>query len=204
VRSTPVMDARVRKTLGRLRDALAGLVHEKSYDAIVVNEILERADVGRSAFYAHFHNKDALLASGIEQILHASPARQLSPKAGPFGKALWFSVPFLEHVGQCRHAAAAKMGRRGRSIVHRHLRRILTKQVRDELTAAEQASDAHATQSPSELLAEFIVGNFIIVLNWWVESDSPLSAREADDLFLKLVLPTLVDARANRTALPTV
>jgi AcrR family transcriptional regulator len=204
VRSTPVMDGRVRKTQRRLRDALAWLIHETSYDAFVINEILERADVGRSGFYAHFSNKHALLASGIEQILHASPPRQFSPKAGPFGKALWFSLPFLEHVGQYRHAGASKMGRRGRTIVHQHLRRILTRQVRDELTAAEQASTAHATQIPSELLAEFIVGNFIIVLNWWVESDSPLSAREADDLFLKLVLPTLVDARANRTALPAV
>ena len=60
-----VTDARVRRTRHRLRDAIVSLIHEKSYPAIAVKEILERADVGRSAFYAHFSNKDALLASGI-------------------------------------------------------------------------------------------------------------------------------------------
>src|SRR5262249_46769955 len=79
-----VKDARVRRTQRRLRDAIVSLIHEKSYPAIVVNEILERADVGRSAFYAHFPNKDALLASGIEQMLHAKAPRTLPPNMGPF------------------------------------------------------------------------------------------------------------------------
>ena len=197
--STAVMDTRVRRTQRRLRDALSSLIHEKSYDDIVVNEILDRADVGRSAFYAHFSNKDALLASGIEQILHSSPPHELSPKAGPFARVLWFSLPFFEHVGQCRRTGRSLMVPRGRASVHQLLRLMLTRQIRKELKAVELASDAHSTGIPTELLAEFIVGTFIVVLNWWVESDSPCSAREADDRFLRLVLPTLEGAHPHRT-----
>ena len=47
-------DRRVRQTKELLRDALASLVHEKSYDDIAVNEILAAPHVGRSTFYAHF------------------------------------------------------------------------------------------------------------------------------------------------------
>jgi AcrR family transcriptional regulator len=47
-------DRRVEKTQRQLREALVSLIHEKSYDAIVVKEILDRADVGRTAFYTHF------------------------------------------------------------------------------------------------------------------------------------------------------
>ena len=58
VRST---DRRVQKTQDLLHGALASLIHEKSYDAIVVKEILARANVGRSTFYTHFRDKDELL-----------------------------------------------------------------------------------------------------------------------------------------------
>src|SRR5215813_13168956 len=116
-------DARVRRTQRRLREAIVSLIHEKSYPAIVVDEILERADVGRSAFYAHFPNKDALLTSGIEQMLHATPPRALPFSVGRFGNALKFSFPVFDYIGRCRHAAETKMGIKGRHIVHQHLHR---------------------------------------------------------------------------------
>jgi hypothetical protein len=37
--------------------------------------------------------KDALLASGIQHILHATPSRTLAAGTGRFGKALAFSFP---------------------------------------------------------------------------------------------------------------
>jgi AcrR family transcriptional regulator len=183
-----VKDARVRRTQRRLREAIVALIHEKSYPTIVVNEILERADVGRSAFYAHFPNQDALLASGIEQMLHATPPRTLPSSAGRFSNVLRFSFPVFEYVGQCRHAAEAKMGSRGWRIVHKHLHRVLVEHVRDEVSPA--FADERASV-PADLATEYIVTTFILVLNWWVESKSPLSAREADDVFLGLVVPAL-------------
>jgi len=186
-----VKDARVRRTQRRLHEAIVSLIHEKSYPAIVVHEILERADVGRSAFYAHFPNKDALLASGIEQMLHATSPRRLPPSLGRFGKVLWFSFPVFEYVGRCRHAAEAKMGRKGRFIVHQHLRRVLATQIRDDVRQVMQGSDGREFSIPPDLATEYIVATFILVLNWWVESKSRLSALEVDDLFLALVVPTL-------------
>ena len=185
-----VKDARVRRTQRRLREAIVSLIHEKSYPAIVVNEILERADVGRSAFYAHFPNKDALLASGIEQMLHATAPRTLPPSVGCFGNALRFSFPVFEYIGQCRHAGEPKMDRRGRHIVHQHLRRVLAEHIRDEVGQALQRADERGA-IPSDLATEYVVTTFILVLNWWVESGSRLSAREVDDVFLALVVPAL-------------
>jgi len=184
-------DARVRRTQRRLHDAIVSLIHEKSYPSIVVNEILERADVGRSAFYAHFPNKDALLASGLEKMLHATAPRALPPTVGRFGKALWFSFPIFDYVGRCRHAADAKMGRKGRSIVHRHLRRVLIAEIRDHVRNAMRSGSGQKVAIPPELATEFIVTTFILVLNWWVESRSQLSALEVDDVFLALVAPTV-------------
>ena len=187
---TPGTDARVRRTQSRLRDALVSLIHQKSYDRIVVSDILERADVGRSAFYAHFANKHALLESGIDHVLHASPARQPPPNWGPFSKVLWFSLPFFEYVGQCRHATQLKTSRRGRAVVHAHLRELLADRIGREIKAIA-VSLKRAPGIPADLLAGQVVGTFILVLNWWVDTESPLSPHEIDHLFLTMVGPAL-------------
>ena len=192
--STPATDARIRKTRSRLRDALVSLIHEKSYDTIVVNDILKRADVGRSAFYAHFPNKDALLANGIEHVLHANPVRQPETNLGPFGKSVWFSLPFFEYVGQCRHATKLKTSRRGRAAVHGHLRKLLVDRIGHDIKATVLSLEKDAPAVPPDLLAEHIVGTFVLVLNWWVDTRSPLSPREVVDLFLALVGPALTAA----------
>jgi AcrR family transcriptional regulator len=191
VTGEPAKDRRVQKTQRLLRDALVSLIHEKNYDSIVVKEILARANVGRSAFYTHFHDKDALLASGMQQILHATPPRPLPAAASRFGRAVWFSFPVLEYVNQFRHTADAKMGRKGRAVVHRHLRNVLIEQVAGDVRAAAKRLDTGPAGIPPDLLAEYLVTTFILVLNWWVESRSTLSPREVDDLFLSMVLPTL-------------
>jgi len=56
-----VNDRRIQKTKNLLHQALGSLIREKPYDAIVVKEILDRANVGRSTFYTHFRDKDELL-----------------------------------------------------------------------------------------------------------------------------------------------
>ena len=113
---------------------------------------------------------------------------------GPFGKVLSFSFPVFDYIGRCRHAADAKMGKKGRAIVHQHLRRVLSNKVRDDVRQALQDGDGLKSAIPSDLAAEYIVTTFILVLNWWVESSSPLSAREVDDLFLALVVPAVTSA----------
>jgi AcrR family transcriptional regulator len=194
VTSTPRTDARVRKTHSRLRDALVSLIHEKNYDTIVVSDILERADVGRSAFYAHFANRHALLASGIDHVLHASPAGEPSTNLRPFSSVVGFSRPFFEYVGQCRHTTQLKTSRRGRTVVHTHLRKLLADRIGGEIKAIASSLKQGGPRIPAELLAHHVVGTFILVLNWWVDTQSPLSPREVDELYLTLVGPVLTAA----------
>ena len=51
------------KTLG---DALVSLMIEKSYDEITVQQVLERAKVGRSTFYTHYVDKNDLFMSDVD------------------------------------------------------------------------------------------------------------------------------------------
>ena len=59
--ATAAQDRRVRRTRAALRDAFLALVSEKGYEKITIQDILDRADVGRSTFYVHYRDKEALL-----------------------------------------------------------------------------------------------------------------------------------------------
>ena len=54
------LDERVRRTHQRLGSALVSLIQEKSIDDVTVQEVLDRASVGRSTFYLHFRDKRAV------------------------------------------------------------------------------------------------------------------------------------------------
>jgi AcrR family transcriptional regulator len=62
-------DRRSRRTQQALMEALLELLAVKNYDEISINDIVERANVGRSTFYAHYQDKDDLLRNGFERAL---------------------------------------------------------------------------------------------------------------------------------------
>jgi len=59
-------DRRTVRTRRALLTAFIELVLQRGYAAIGIAEIVERADIGRSTFYAHFRSKDELLIASMQ------------------------------------------------------------------------------------------------------------------------------------------
>jgi len=186
-----VTDRRVQKTQGLLREALHSLIAEKPYDAIVVKEILDRANVGRSTFYTHFRDKDELLVSSIYEMVHS--VRATAPlRSGPwYEKVVWFSLPIFEYHQRHRSNGNTGMGVRGRTVLHDHLRRTLSQMAGDAIAAEPRRSRKAARSIAPDLLAGYVASTFVLVFSWWLESKKPLSPKEIDELFRTLVLPAL-------------
>ena len=62
------MDRRQRKTREAIFSAFISLLSQKDCSQITVGEIIEKADVGRATFYAHFPTKDFLLKELCEDL----------------------------------------------------------------------------------------------------------------------------------------
>src|SRR6266699_6217609 len=62
-------DARIRRTHERLGSALVELIQETPIDDVTIQEVLDRAAVGRSTLYLHFRDKNDLLLSELEKFL---------------------------------------------------------------------------------------------------------------------------------------
>ncbi|SRR6266545_2814776 len=61
------IDPRVRRTRKLLLDAFLGLLREKPFEEITVQNITDRATVNRATFYAHFVDKYALVDDLIRE-----------------------------------------------------------------------------------------------------------------------------------------
>ena len=178
-------DRRTQRTERRLHEALSTLIREKPYDSIAVKEILDRADVGRSTFYTHFRDKDELLVSGIHDMLRSCRSTTDAPRARR-GDPLWFSAPFFAHIEQHRRTSTARMGAGGRLVIHGHLEREVAELVAAELEG-ESSPGRDSCRVPRDLLARHVAATFVLVLNWWVDTDSALSAAEINEHFRTLI-----------------
>ena len=76
-------DPRVKRTRQLLQQAFMELMMEKSFEAITVQDIAERATVNRVTFYAHFEDKYALLEYAMREMFKQRLRGQL-PEGSPF------------------------------------------------------------------------------------------------------------------------
>src|SRR5262245_19961303 len=85
-------DRRIQRTQHNLTHAMVDLVIEKRFDDITVQNLIDRADVGRSTFYSHFRDKEDLFQKNWEGFL-AFCAEQIN--WDQVGKGSFFPVLFL-------------------------------------------------------------------------------------------------------------
>ncbi|MER8395474.1 TetR/AcrR family transcriptional regulator [Mesorhizobium sp. M0045] len=172
------IDRRVARTRALLQDALIALIPEHAYAAITVDDICQRANVGRSTFYTHYADKDALRSATIEAHLGSLSRGRMSASQEIGTRLFAFSLPMFEHALAFRslhHALLASSG----DTIHDELRERIRRAVRAELVEKRVGGGG----VPVEFAVQFIAGAFLAVLTWWVATDTSLSPAQADDLF---------------------
>lgn len=174
-------DRRVRRTRKALLDALLVLMTDKDYEAITVQDIIDRADVGRSTFYTHYTDKDDLLQDGfanLRSILEQPATTELAGRSQP----LSFSLPLFRHVHEQQQLARAVFGRHGRTPILHQLDELLAGIVRANLPDPP-------SRVPHEALVRYVVGACRALLEWWLTTDMATSPEAMDRIFRTLVTP---------------
>jgi AcrR family transcriptional regulator len=175
-------DRRTARTRLALRQALLALMSERGWDAIGVQEICERANVGRSTFYTHFQNKDELLRGGFEDLRHALQASASSTSSaerqgGETGMP--FVLGLMEHAYENRKLFRTLIGRRSGYVVHQRFKQMLATMVEDELKTVPPGV-------PRAAAARWTAGALFELLSWWVESRSSATPKELLEMFRRL------------------
>jgi AcrR family transcriptional regulator len=178
-------DRRSRRTRQMLNGALLALMLEKRYDEITVQDIIDRADVGRATFYAHYLDKDDLLISEFTRVLDTL-IQQIDQRS-PAGQSALPSLKFFfDHVQE--HYPLYKAFARGGGIdlLYKKGHQRLYQLVEQRLRAAmgEPAATAFLP-----FVADYIAGTILNILKWWLEHEMPYTPAQVDALFCQLVEP---------------
>jgi AcrR family transcriptional regulator len=182
------VDRRVRRTRELLRGALISMILEKGYERVTVQDIIDRADVGRSTFYAHFRDKEDLLVFGLEELRGAFQPDQQPPDGSDANSpAASPTLAVFEHFAAHREVWRAMAGKRGAEMFIRYLHRFLTELLRTQLAARAPKQE---TLVPMDAVVEFAVDALVgLGVHWWLENDLPYSPEEMDQLYRRLTEP---------------
>jgi len=182
------VDRRVQRTRQLLHDALTALILEKGYDKITVQDIIERANVGRSTFYAHYLDKQDLLESGLERLRDELGRNLTGDDAAE--SAEWTLLPTLElfrHTGQHHDLFRAMIGGTGIDVVVRTIDEALTAHAQALL--AELVAERGQPSVPARVMVTYLVGALLALLTWWLDNDMPYPPEQMDQIFQQLTEP---------------
>ncbi len=179
------LDRRVQRSRELLNAALIDLLHEKRYDLITVQAIIDRANVSRSTFYLHYQDKDDLLASNFEHVLDDLNHHQPALASGELRL-----LPVLElfrHVQGHRVLYQAIVGGRGMDVLFKAGRAYWARNI--EQVVKTLSADASPSPVPLPILTNYITGAFLTLLNWWLDNNLPYPPERMAELFKQLVMP---------------
>ncbi len=180
------IDARVRRTRDALGDALVALIQEKPFDSIAVQDVLDRAGVSRSTFYAHFESKDDLFAADAKEFLDAMAVRLFRTKEA--SSRIFPVRELLEHLREMRrfHAALVESGKI--EDVLRLAQDSFARGIEERLTQIERISTSRkSTPEGRPWLAQAFAGALLALLTKWLTDDMPHEPAYMDVLFHRMV-----------------
>lgn len=183
----PGQDRRVLKTKASLRDAMLALMVQRGWDEMTIQEICDKANVGRSTFYVHYQSKDDLLLEGLNDLRDMISA-QAAPAAGP---GLPFLAGLLDHMDQQREVFKAAIGRRGGHGVARRFKKMVLQLVEIELKRRRHP----AAQQP--WVAMFVAGGIVEAMAWWVDAPAPPSIQDMERKLDALAQAALASSAAT-------
>jgi AcrR family transcriptional regulator len=197
---TKKVDRRGARTRELVLDAFFGLMVERGFEKMTVQDLLDRSGVGRATFYAHFKGKEDLLASSIGRLQGAlrqawkrATAEQNQP-ASPLG----FARYFLHHVEGNRSIFDLMVGRPSEVTIERHMRRMLGELVREDIST--RPGGRRGSKS-ADVAVQFVTGALWSLMVWWFSTRARLSADELHAHFQRLAEHGL-DGEFGRAPLP--
>jgi AcrR family transcriptional regulator len=184
-------DRRVQRTRQQLRDALIALILERGYDAVRVEDITARANLGRATFYLHYRDKEALLLDSIRQTvddLMAQVSAFAPPHldAGSEAAAAWLQRAIalvFDHAAENATLYRVILRGEGTAAISQRIHAMICQAV---ITYLDAHRPQQAPPVPAEVLANYFAGALLGLLTWWLEHGMPYPPQNMAEMFYRL------------------
>jgi len=170
-----VIDRRVQKTKKALSEALITLILAKGYEKVTIQDIIDKANIGRSTFYAHYESKEQLLLDGHNNL-----------GVSLFGKDSTLDfLSLFSHAGENIQLAKAMLGKNSGGILISYLKNNIASDI------GKQFKNSFAkTRSNKMLLKYFSDAAAAVVISLlvsWIEDDKSCSDVEIAEMCKSVV-----------------
>ncbi|VAW31082.1 hypothetical protein MNBD_CHLOROFLEXI01-1200 [hydrothermal vent metagenome] len=183
--TTQKVDRRIQRTRQLLQDALITLILEKGYDKITVQHIIDEANVGRSTFYAHYLDKDDLMAGSVGK-LRGELHQHIVGDNDHEQDATIASLALFRHTQEQHHLYKAMIGGKGIDIVVTVLNDALLDHAQAYFKQIEE--DEGQLSVPVPVAATFLASTLQTLLTWWLDNDMPYPPEKMNEMFMQLVM----------------
>jgi AcrR family transcriptional regulator len=187
------VDRRVLRTRMALREALLSLMEEKDYNRITVEEITERANLGRATFYLHYKDREDLLLEQFADLID-----NLAQQIARLSVAEWQqqSLPrrpillIFQHVADNEKMYRLILAGEGRYQATERLRSIIVDAADSLAQSKSELQVLLATQKiPFHFLANYLSGALVATICWWLEEYPVFEAEQIAGLFQRMLMP---------------
>ena len=188
------MDRRQQKSRNAILKAFEELLANKNYNSITVQEIIDRANVGRTTFYAHFETKDALLEEMCTSLFHhvfldhpeAESNHDFSLTEGDSRKIVTHIIYHLKENG----ANISKLiCGESSEIFLKYFKEYISRLVVDCLLS--KTIPSHKPNIPESFLRNHIANSFVTTVQWWIKNGMQESPESLADYYFAIINPIL-------------
>lgn len=163
------MDRRQQKTRKAVFHAFEELISEKRYEDITVQDIIDRADIGRTTFYAHFETKDSVLDSLCEDLFHHIFQENLGEEAThDFSRSAHSECDMLTHILYHLKEDKARYRRlftgESADIFWQRFRVLFRNRLEGQM---QEGKWRRQDRIPEDLYMDLYVSGFVETVKWW-------------------------------------
>lgn len=166
-------DRRVQRTRESLRTALMQLVREKGYDAITIQDITDKANIGRSTFYLHYETKDDLLLDHHADFSATLKLQALSPDELQGHAPQPEMIQFLQEMADGKFIYFAIRRAKDADSIMAGIRQQMIERL--EVSIQNSFSEQRANV-PLDALLNYIIGAQLSLIDWWLSHRTGHSA----------------------------
>ncbi len=164
------VDRRVQKTKKYLTQALIDLILEKGYEKVTIQDIIDRANIGRSTFYTHYESKEQLLFDGHNNL--NIPIFSYDSCSDKRTGEITFENLF-DHVAQNQRLAKAMLGKNSGNMILEFYRKNLASMILEQYS--KYYGKSKAEQQMLRYLSDASSSAVFSLLQSWVEDGMPFT-----------------------------
>lgn len=186
------MDRRQIKTRATIFTAFTSLLEEKSYNSITIQNIIDKALIGRSTFYSHFETKEDLanaLCTELFDHIVTTAMNQQSTGGLYFCNNASYSVTchIMHHLLENDHNILTLLSCESSELFIQSFKNRM-----DDLVRNLILNDKQSYPVPQEFLISHISSTFVETIQWWLKGDKKQSPEELDRYFHAVIDPIIL------------